>query len=377
MNNIKAMTIFGTRPEAAKMAPLVKQLEKSKYIDSLVCVSAQHRQMLDQTLDSFNITPNYDLNIMKQSQSLIDITTNILTHLDPILKKEQPSIVLVHGDTSTTFASALAAFYNQIPIGHVEAGLRTHYRYSPYPEEMNRKLVGSLATLHFAPTMTAKNNLLAEGINEDAIYITGNTIIDCILQTTAKPTKFKASQLNDLDYVNKKIIVITAHRRENLGGPLENICHAALEIAKKFDDVHIVYPVHFNPTVRATVFSILNNQHNIHLIEPLDMEDMHHLMKNAYIILTDSGGIQEEAPALNKPVIVLRDVSERMEGVETGALKLAGTNKQSIIDTTINILENKELYKKMATAKNPFGDGFASKRITTAIEHYFGAGNTD
>lgn len=371
LKKLKVISVFGTRPEAAKMAPLINALKLEEDIESIVCVTAQHRQMLDQILDIFKIVPNYDLNIMKNKQSLSDITSAVLSGFQEVLIKEKPDLVLVHGDTSTTFASSLAAYYNQVKIGHVEAGLRTYDKYQPFPEEMNRKLTGGMTDLHFAPTLTAKENLLKENIEAKDIFITGNTIIDCIKYTIKENYCFNEATLNKLDYNNKKIITMTAHRRENLGEPLENICKAVLKIVKDNKDVEIVFPLHFNPLVRSTVQSILGNNKSIHLIEPVDMEDMHNLMNKSYLILTDSGGIQEEAPYLNKPVVVLRNVTERVEGVKSGTLLLAGTNEESIYKKTSNIINDINLYNKIANSKNPFGDGNASKRIIKAIKHHF------
>lgn len=371
MKKLKVISVFGTRPEAAKMAPLINALKLEEDIESIVCVTAQHRQMLDQILDIFKIVPNYDLNIMKNTQSLSDITSSVLSGFEKVLVKETPDLVLVHGDTSTTFSSSLAAYYNKIKIGHVEAGLRTYDKYQPFPEEMNRKLTGSMCDLHFAPTLTAKENLLKENIHSKDIFITGNTIIDCIKYTINSSYIFNEAILNKLDYKNKKIITMTAHRRENLGKPLENICKAVLRIIKENNDVEIVFPLHFNPLVRLTVQNILGNNKRIHLIDPINMEDMHNLMSKSYLILTDSGGIQEEAPYLDKPVVVLRNVTERVEGVKSGTLLLAGTGEEGIYIITSNIIKDKSLYNKIANSKNPFGDGNASKRIVKAIKYYF------
>lgn len=372
MNKLKVMSVFGTRPEAAKMAPLVKALEKDKYIDSIVCVTAQHRKMLDQILENFHITPQYDLNLMKHKQSLLDITINVLKGLEEVIVKEKPSLLLVHGDTSTTFASSLTAFYNKVKVGHVEAGLRTYNKYEPFPEEMNRKLTGSIADMHFAPTKTSKNNLLKEGVREEDIFITGNTIIDCIKYTLKEDYIFNQTELNKLDFKNKKVITMTAHRRENLGEPLYSICKAVHSIVEENKDVEVVYPIHFNPLVRETVKNVLGNHSRVHLIEPINMEDMHNLMNKSFLIMSDSGGIQEEAPSMNKPVIVLRNVTERMEGVEAGTLKLVGTEEKNIYEITNNIINNKDEYNKMSCAKNPFGDGESSKRIVEAIKYNFG-----
>lgn len=364
---IKVMTIFGTRPEAIKMAPLVKELEKTEGIKSIVTVTAQHRQMLDQVLKLFDITPDYDLNIMKDRQTLVSIVTNALSGLDEIMKKDRPDIVLVHGDTSTTFVGALAAFYNQIAIGHVEAGLRTYDKYSPFPEEMNRQLTGRMTDMHFSPTVKNKNNLLKENIPEENIYITGNTVIDALKTTVREDYEFVDETLKNTDFENKRVILVTAHRRENLGQPLENICSALREIALSYKDVEIVYPVHLNPAVREVAFRVLSDLDNVHLIEPLDVEELHNAMERCYMVMTDSGGLQEEAPALGKPVLVLRTETERPEAVESGTVKIAGVDKDVILNLAKELLDNKEEYDKMAKAANPYGDGTASERIVKAI----------
>ena len=369
---IKVMTIFGTRPEAIKMAPLVKELEKTEGIKSVVAVTAQHRQMLDQVLKLFEITPDYDLNIMKDRQTLVSIVTNALTGLDEIMKKDRPDIVLVHGDTSTSFVGALAAFYNQIAIGHVEAGLRTYDKYSPFPEEMNRKLTGQMTDMHFSPTIKNKNNLLKESMNEDDIYITGNTVIDALKTTVRDTYEFVDETLKNLDFENKRVILVTAHRRENLGEPLQNICSALKEIACLYEDVEIVYPVHLNPAVREVANSTLKDLKNVHLIEPLDVEELHNAMNRCYMVMTDSGGLQEEAPALGKPVLVLRTETERPEAVEAGTVKIAGVDKDVILSMAKELLDNKDEYNKMARAANPYGDGTASERIVKAILYKFG-----
>jgi len=364
---IKVMTIFGTRPEAIKMAPLVKELEKTDGIKSVVAVTAQHRQMLDQVLSLFEITPDYDLNIMKDRQTLVGIVTGALSGLDEIMKSEKPDIVLVHGDTSTTFVGALAAFYNQVSVGHVEAGLRTYDKYSPFPEEMNRKLTGQMTDMHFSPTAKNKNNLLKEGMNEDDIYITGNTVIDALKTTVRDDFKFSDETLRNLDFNKKRVILVTAHRRENLGEPLKNICEALREIATTYKDVEIVYPIHLNPAVREVAFSILSGLDNVHLIEPLDVEELHNAMNRCYMVMTDSGGIQEEAPSLKKPVLVLRTETERPEAVEAGTVKIAGVEKDNILALAKELLDDENAYAKMARAANPYGDGTASKRIVQAI----------
>ena len=360
---IKVMTIFGTRPEAIKMAPLVKELEKRKEIESIVCVTAQHREMLDQVLDVFDIKPDYDLNIMKQGQTLADITTRALVGLEDVIKKERPNIVLVHGDTTTTFAGALAAYYNQIDIGHVEAGLRTWNKYSPFPEEMNRQMVDRVTDMFFAPTEVSKNNLLNEGIEENKIYVTGNTAID------AMKTTVKEDYNNEvLDWVrDDRMILLTAHRRENLGNPMRNIFKGIKRIVDEYEDIKVVYPIHMNPKVREVAYEVFGDMDRIKLIEPLEVIDFHNFQNKSYIILTDSGGIQEEAPSLGKPVLVLRDTTERPEGIKAGTLKLVGTNEQVIYNETKKLLDDKEEYNKMSKASNPYGDGYASERIVDAI----------
>ncbi|NLL30174.1 MAG: UDP-N-acetylglucosamine 2-epimerase (non-hydrolyzing) [Clostridiales bacterium] len=371
MEKKKIITIFGTRPEAIKMAPLVKELEKREGIVSKVCVTAQHREMLDQVLDYFDIEPDFDLNIMKSKQTLTGITNRVLEGLEEIFSKEKPDMVLVHGDTTTTFSGALAAFYQQIKVGHVEAGLRTHNKYFPFPEEMNRKLTGSLADLHFAPTKNSKENLLREGINEKDIYITGNTVIDAMQHTVKFDFKFNIDILNSIDYINKKVILITAHRRENWGEGINNICQALDRIVKENKDVELIYLVHLNPIVRDTVYAKLGNNERIHLLDPLDTNATHNLMNKCYMVMTDSGGLQEEAPHLGKPVLVLRDVTERPEAVEYGTVKLVGTDVEKIVHEANKLINNEDEYLKMSRAANPYGDGFASKRIADIIENYF------
>lgn len=375
MNKVKVMTIFGTRPEAIKMAPLVKELEKRQEVESIVCVTAQHRQMLDQVLELFKITPDYDLNIMKERQSLTTITTGVLEGLDELFKTVKPDIVLVHGDTTTTFAGSLAAFYNKIKIGHVEAGLRTFDKYFPFPEEINRKLTGALADIHFAPTNTSKNNLLREGINEKDIYITGNTVIDALEETVCEDYLFENDELNNIDFKNKKVIMVTAHRRENWGEPLENICRAFKRIVENNEDVEIVYLVHLNPVVRETVYGILDGVERVHLLPPLDTKETHNLMNRCFMVMTDSGGLQEEAPHLGKPVLVLRDVTERPEAVEAGTVKVIGTDEENVYKIASELINNEDAYSKMANAVNPYGDGHASRRIVDAILYYFGINN--
>ncbi|SMB89122.1 UDP-N-Acetylglucosamine 2-epimerase [Desulfonispora thiosulfatigenes DSM 11270] len=368
---LKILSIFGTRPEAIKMAPLVKELEKSEYIDSKVCVTAQHRQMLDQVLKTFKIVPDYDLNIMKDRQTLTGVTNKVLSGIEEIFEQDKFDMVLVHGDTTTTFASSLAAFYSQIKVGHVEAGLRTYNKYSPYPEEMNRQMTGILADLHFSPTGVARDNLVQENKPESAIYITGNTVIDALTTTVDEGYHHEVLEKISKD---KRIVLVTAHRRENLGEPLENICKAILRLVEEFPDIEVIYPVHLNPRVREVTDKYLSTQERIHLIEPLDVLDFHNFMNRAYLILTDSGGLQEEAPSLGKPVLVLRDTTERPEGVSAGTLKLVGTDEELIYSEAKELLTNEESYLKMAQTANPYGDGKASKRIVEAILHYFGKG---
>lgn len=373
MKKIKVMTVFGTRPEAIKMAPLAIELKKYDEIESIVCVTAQHRQMLDQVLEIFRIKPDYDLDIMKTRQTLVGITTRVLEGLDEVIKKEQPDIVLVHGDTSTSFVAALAAFYNQVKVGHVEAGLRTYDKYSPFPEEMNRQLTGRIADLNFSPTEQNRLNLLKENVPDESIYITGNTVIDALKTTVRDDYKFKEDILNSIDFDNKRVIIVTAHRRENLGEPLKNICTALKDIVTKYTDTELVYPVHLNPAVRETAFGILGGLDRVHLIDPLDVEDLHNAMARSFMVMTDSGGIQEEAPALAKPVLVLRKETERPEAVAAGTVKIAGVEHDNIIRLAEKLLENDESYNKMAHAANPYGDGEASRRTVEAILYAFGA----
>lgn len=373
----KIITIFGTRPEAIKMAPLVKELEKREGIESKICVTAQHREMLDQVLELFDIKPDFDLNIMKTKQSLTGITNRILEGLETIFKEEKPDMILVHGDTTTTFSSALAAYYQQIKVGHVEAGLRTFNKYFPFPEEMNRKLTGAISDLHFSPTKGAKNNLLREGIDEKSIYITGNTVIDAMLHTVEDNYVFENEELNKIDFKNKKVIMITAHRRENWGEGISNICEALNEIVDKNKDVELVYLVHLNPIVKDMVYKKLGGKERIHLLNPLDTKETHNLMNKCFMVMTDSGGLQEEAPHLGKPVLVLRDVTERPEAVEYGTVKLVGTDKEKIIREGNELINNKEAYEKMSKAVNPYGDGKASERICDAIMKYFNLSKKD
>ena len=363
MEKIKVMTIFGTRPEAIKMAPLVKELKSREKIECIVCVTAQHRQMLDQVLNTFEIVPDYDLDIMKQGQTLSDITSRALKGLEQVINEVKPNIVLVHGDTTTTFAGALAAYYCQTDVGHVEAGLRTWNKYSPYPEEMNRQMVGVIADMHFAPTENSKNSLLNEGKKEENIFVTGNTAIDALSTTVDE------SYTNEIfNWIgNDRMILITAHRRENLGEPMRGMFKAIKRIIDEFDDVKAVYPVHLNPKVREVANEVLGNCDRVKLIDPLEVVDFHNFLAKSYLILTDSGGIQEEAPSLGKPVLVLRDTTERPEGIKAGTLKLAGTDEENIYNLTKELLVNKDEYEKMSKASNPYGDGKASKRITDAI----------
>jgi UDP-N-acetylglucosamine 2-epimerase (non-hydrolysing) len=372
LNKIKVMTIFGTRPEAVKMAPLVKELENNDEIKSLVCVTAQHRQMLDQVLDLYSVKPDFDLDIMKECQSLSSITTSVLLGVEDIFKKTQPDIVLVHGDTTTTFVGSLAAFYNKIKVGHVEAGLRTFNKYFPYPEEMNRKLTAALADLHFAPTKISRDNLIGEGIKEGSIFITGNTVIDAMSSTVDKNYIFKVQELNKIDFKKKKVVLVTAHRRENWGEPLKNICCALKRIAQSYKDVEIIYLVHLNPVVKETAYSILSEIERVHLLPPLDAKETHNLMDRCYMVLTDSGGLQEEAPHLGKPVLVLREETERPEAVAAGTVKIVGTDEDVIFKEACSLIENHDAYSKMANAVNPYGDGKASKRIVQSILYSFG-----
>lgn len=368
MRKIKVMTIFGTRPEAIKMAPLVKELEKnSDKIESIVCVTAQHRQMLDQVLEIFDIKPDFDLNIMKDRQTLVEIVTRSLEGLDEVMKQAKPDIVLVHGDTSTTFVGSLAAFYNQIAVGHVEAGLRTYNKYFPYPEEINRRITGVIADMHFSPTERNQKNLIAENVNPDNIYITGNTVIDALKTTVRDDYEFKNDALRNMNWDSKKVIVMTAHRRENLGKPLENICYAVRDIVEKYEDVEVVYPVHLNPAVRDTVHKILGGHDRIRLIDPVNADELHNAIKRGYLVLTDSGGLQEEAPSLGKPVLVLRNETERPEAVDAGTVKIAGVKRDDIFAMTEELICDKAAYDKMAHAVNPYGDGHASERIVAAI----------
>lgn len=368
---LKVMSVFGTRPEAIKMCPLVKKLESCPDIHSVVCLTGQHREMLDQVMQIFAVRADYDLQIMRPVQTLTSITVDILSKIEEIYIKERPDIVLVHGDTSTSFAAALAAFYQKIPVGHVEAGLRTYNPYSPFPEEMNRCLTGRLATVHFAPTQKNAENLRAEGITEQ-VYITGNTVIDAFHSTIKKNYQFKSSDLSSITFAGRRTILMTAHRRENIGQPLEDICKAVRRIIADFPDVQIVYPVHPNPKVRNIIYKNLGNLERVYLTDPLDVEDMHNLMAKTFLVLTDSGGLQEEAPALGVPVLVLRTETERPEAVEAGTVEVAGVEENAVYAKVAALLADRSLYEKMANAVNPYGDGYASKRILEALLAYFG-----
>lgn len=362
------MTIFGTRPEAIKMSPLIHELKKHKELKTLVCVTGQHRQMLDQVLNIFDIKPDYDLNIMKDRQTLVDVTTRVLRGLNQVMNEAKPDMVLVHGDTTTTFIASLAALYNKVAVGHVEAGLRTKNKYSPFPEEMNRQLTGVIADLHFAPTDVSANNLLRENKPENAIFITGNTVIDA--QKTTIRRDYSHPVLKELNSL--RLILMTAHRRENLGEPMGRIFKAIRRLVEKHEDIAVVYPVHLNPAVRKSVQDTLGDHSRIHLIEPLNVIDFHNFMSRSYLILTDSGGVQEEAPALGVPVLVLRNTTERPEGVAAGTLKLAGTDEDVIFQLADELLTDKNAYKQISQAANPYGDGEASRRITEAILYYYG-----
>ena len=371
MKKLKVMVVFGTRPEAIKMAPLVLELQKhSDSIETITVVTAQHRQMLDQVLETFSIKPHYDLDIMGQNQSLLDITGKILEKFDPVVKQELPDIILVHGDTTTTFAASLVAFYNQVRIGHVEAGLRTFDKYSPFPEEMNRQMTDNLADLYFAPTSESKENLLKENHPESAIVITGNTAIDALKLTVQ--SDYYHEVLDQLD-PDKKLVLVTMHRRENQGQPMRNVFTALREMVDLHQEIEVVYPVHLSPAVQETANDILAGHDRIHLIEPLDVLDFHNLASRSYFIMTDSGGVQEEAPSLGKPVLVLRDTTERPEGVRAGTLKLVGTDPVRVKEAMAAILTDETLYRQMSQAPNPYGDGRASERIVQSIQQYFGA----
>lgn len=360
----KIMLVFGTRPEAIKMCPLVNELKTRKGIETIVCVTGQHRQMLDQVLETFQVVPEYDLSIMKDRQTLFDVTTNILNRIKEVLEKEKPDVVLVHGDTSTTFVTALACFYLQIPVGHVEAGLRTYNIFSPYPEEFNRQAVSIISQYNFAPTELSRQNLIKEGKNPESIYVTGNTAIDA-LKTTVRPDYYH----KELEWAKgSRLIMITAHRRENLGEPMQHMFRAIRRVCDEHPDVKAIYPIHMNPVVRETADAILGDDERIHIIEPLDVLDFHNFLANSFMILTDSGGIQEEAPSLGKPVLVMRDTTERPEGIAAGTLKLVGTQEETIYEWFTRLLDDPAEYEKMSKASNPYGDGFACKRIADILE---------
>ena len=360
----KVMLVFGTRPEAIKMCPLVNELKTRKEIETVVCVTGQHRQMLDQVLEAFSVVPDYDLSVMKDRQTLFDVTTNILNRIREVLETVRPDVVLVHGDTSTTFVTALACYYLQIPVGHVEAGLRTYNIYSPYPEEFNRQAVGIIAAYHFAPTELSRENLLKEGKKPETIYVTGNTAIDALKTTVRKDYTHPVLEWAK----DSRLIMITAHRRENLGEPMKHMFRAIRRVCDEHPDIKAVYPIHMNPAVRETAQAILGDDERIRIIEPLDVLDFHNFLARSYLILTDSGGIQEEAPSLGKPVLVMRDTTERPEGIAAGTLKLVGTDETTIYENFKMLLEDQEAYRKMSTASNPYGDGFASKRIADILE---------
>lgn len=365
----KIICIFGTRPEAIKMAPVLRELQKKKDLfKTVVVVTAQHRQMLDQVMKFFNLQSNYDLNIMQESQTPYHITTSALSRLEKIFNRENPDFILVQGDTTTTFAATLAAFYQKVPVGHIEAGLRSYDRFNPYPEEVNRLLTDALCELHFAPTLTAKRNLLKENIKREAIFVTGNTVIDALYLALKKPHRFRSPILKKIDFNRRRIILLTAHRRENWGIPLENICLSIKKLIQKYNDLEIVYPVHLNPKVKNVVYRILKNSPRIHLIKPLDYLDFINLMNKCFLVLTDSGGLQEEAPSLGKPVLVLREVTERPEGVKAGTVKVVGLSKEKIFTETCKLLDNKRMYERMAKSVNPYGDGKASVRIINALK---------
>ena len=371
MKTIKVMTVFGTRPEAIKMAPLALELARRPEFEAVCCVTAQHREMLDSVLNIFSLTPDYDLNIMEPRQTLSTITAKCLGGMDQVLEKARPDLVLVHGDTSTTFAGALAAFYHKIPVGHVEAGLRTYDKWSPYPEEMNRKLVGSIADLHFCPTPSNRDNLAQENITK-GVFLTGNTVIDALQTTVVKDFSFSEKTLNNLDYVNQKVILLTCHRRENYGQPMTDIMTALRRVADAFPETELVYPVHLSPVVQEAAHKYLDNHPRIHLIAPLAVDEMHNLMARCHMVMTDSGGLQEEAPALGKPVLVLRRETERPEAVEAGTVRLAGVEEETIFHMASQLLSDPVEYNKMAHAANPYGDGQACRRIADAIAWHFG-----
>ena len=375
MNKVKVMTVFGTRPEAIKMAPLALELAKRPEFEAVCCVTAQHREMLDSVLDIFGLRPDYDLNVMEPRQTLSTITSKCLNGMDRVLEAAKPDLVLVHGDTSTTFAGALAAFYHKIPVGHVEAGLRTYDKWSPFPEEVNRKLVGAIADLHFCPTVSNRNNLAQENIT-NSVFLTGNTVIDALQTTVVKDFHFSDVDLNRLDYINQKVILVTCHRRENYGQPMTNIMTALRRVADTFPETELVYPVHLSPVVQEAAHKYLDNHPRIHLIAPLSVDEMHNLMARCHLVMTDSGGLQEEAPALGKPVLVLRRETERPEAVAAGTVRLAGVEEETIFQMAAQLLSNREEYDKMAHAANPYGDGRACCRIADAVAWHFGLRKT-
>ncbi|MDD3164286.1 MAG: UDP-N-acetylglucosamine 2-epimerase (non-hydrolyzing) [Oscillospiraceae bacterium] len=371
MKSIKVMSVFGTRPEAIKMAPLVKELAARQNVQSLLCVTAQHRQMLDSVLNIFQLHPDYDLDIMEQRQTLTTITSKALLGMEHVLEQAKPDLILVHGDTTTTFAGALAAFYHQVPIGHVEAGLRTWDRYSPFPEEMNRTMVGDLAALHFSPTNANADNLQRESVMGE-VFVTGNTVIDAMATTVQENFRFTEPLLNELDYTGRRLVVVTCHRRENYGEPMQNIMRAIRRMVQMHPDIDVVYPVHLSPVVRECAFGILSGVPHVYLIDPLDVEQMHNLMARCYMVMTDSGGLQEEAPAMGKPVLVMRRETERPEAIAAGTAQLAGVEEEQVLALANELLNDPETYHKMAKAINPYGDGHACRRIADAIEWHFG-----
>ena len=371
----KVMTVFGTRPEAIKMAPLALELAKRPEFEAICCVTAQHREMLDSVLDIFRLKPNYDLDVMEPRQTLSTITSKCLTGMDRVLEEAKPDLVLVHGDTSTTFAGALAAYYHKIPVGHVEAGLRTYDKWSPFPEEINRKLVGAIADLHFCPTPANRDNLARENITK-GVFLTGNTVIDALKTTVVKDFHFSNKVLNNLDYVNQKVILVTCHRRENYGQPMASIMTALRRVADAFPETELVYPVHLSPVVQEAAHQYLGGHPRIHLIDPLDVREMHNLMSRCHLVMTDSGGLQEDAPALGRPVLVLRKETERPEAVSAGTVRLAGVEEESVFQMASQLLSNQDEYEKMAHAVNPYGDGRACRRIADAIAWHFGLRET-
>lgn len=375
MSNIKVLTVFGTRPEGIKMAPIIKTMEKTEGIENIICITAQHRQMLDQVLDLFNIEPDYDLNIFKPGQSLTEITKRALEGLEQVIMETTPDVLLVQGDTTTVFSGALAAFYQKVKVGHVEAGLRSGNIYSPYPEEANRKLTGILTDFHFAPTENNRQNLLREGYSDENIFITGNTVIDALYYVIKEDYQFSQSNLNGIDFENKRVILLTSHRRENIGKPMENIFSAVKDIVNRYDDVELVFPIHLNPKVRDIAYRVFDDKERIHIIEPLDYEPFTNLIAKSHLVVTDSGGLQEEAPSLGKPVLVVREETERPEGIEAGTAKLVGTQYDNIYRELDILLSQEEEYHKMANAVNPYGDGKASERIVDIILKHGGSKN--